>query len=356
MAMLSRITITAFKCLDDCQLELTPLTLLTGPNSAGKSTVIQALLLLISNILPEKELELHAAKFTYLRKIVKPFSLYDDIICRNSDKNDIGISLHEGKNQNSGRFSKNTSHAIWDANAKTYIYDENLFYLRADRTGPEEIVELDNDQRIGDQGQYAFGSFEQCKDKPIHEHLQVKDADAKTLKAQLAWWLSYIIGEPIEAKAEKVSSRHVKVTFIMGDIGSISPLNTGAGNSYLLKLLIMCLTAKPGDLLLIENPEIHLHPGAQSRLGKFLAFLAAREVQIIAETHCEHLINRIRYEVYKKELASEQVIIHYKPSAATPFTSLKINEQGHFCDLDGNEVRFPSGFFDSTLQELLEIG
>ncbi len=142
----------------------------------------------------------------------------------------------------------------------------------------------------------------------------------------------------------------------MGDIESVSPFNTGAGNSYLLKLLILCLAAKPGDLLLIENPEIHLHPGAQSRLGAFLGFMAANGVQMIIETHCEHLINRIRYEVYKKQCTPDDVTLYYKADQKADFELLKINQRGHFCDTTGAETNFPSGFFDSTLSELLEIG
>jgi predicted ATPase len=118
---------------------------------------------------------------------------------------------------------------------------------------------------------------------------------------------------------QMVDSTRIKLSFVMGELGEVSPLNTGAGNSYLLKLLIMCLTARPGHLLLIENPEIHLHPGAQSRLGEFFAFLASRGVQLVVETHCEHLINRVRYEVYHKRLKADDALVYYKQSSEEGF-------------------------------------
>ena len=142
----------------------------------------------------------------------------------------------------------------------------------------------------------------------------------------------------------------------MGELGEVSPLNTGAGNSYLLKLLIMCLAAQPGHLLLIENPEIHLHPGAQSRLGEFFAFLASRGVQLVVETHCEHLINRVRYEVYHKRLKADDALVYYKQSSEEGFMQLGFLPTGHFCNSEGEPMNFPTGFFDSTLGELLEMG
>ena len=102
------------------------------------------------------------------------------------------------------------------------------------------------------------------------------------------------------------------------------------------KILIVCLLAKKGNILLIENPEIHLHPKAQAKLGEFFAFIANNGVQVVLETHCENLINQVRYEVYK---------------------NIEMDGTGHFIR-ENKEDRnnFPTGFFNSTLKELLEMG
>ncbi|TXL05750.1 hypothetical protein BMR09_09520, partial [Methylococcaceae bacterium CS3] len=87
-----------------------------------------------------------------------------------------------------------------------------------------------------------------------------------------------------------------------------------------------------------------------------LAWLANGNIQVIVETHSEHLINKVKYQVYKKSLAAKDAIIYYKPSIKENFIELKINPLGKFIESNGENVMFPSGFFDSTLQELLEIG
>ena len=115
------------------------------------------------------------------------------------------------------------------------------------------------------------------------------------------------------------------------------------------------IRAQPGDILLIENPEIHLHPGVQSRLGDFFPFLAKRGVQLFIETHCGHMFSRVRFEIYKKNIDSSLVAVLYKPSRDKPFQPIGINSRGHFMNCEDAEIRFPGGFFDSTLKELLEI-
>lgn len=126
--------------------------------------------------------------------------------------------------------------------------------------------------------------------------------------------------------------------------------------SYLAKVLILCFLAKPGDVVMIENPEIHLHPRAQSRLGEFFAFMAGKGIQLVIETHCEHLLSSLRYQVYKDRLRSDDVILYYKTDAQTPFDQLRINEKGRYMNREGKQCGFPTGFFDVSVDQLLEIG
>jgi predicted ATPase len=147
----------------------------------------------------------------------------------------------------------------------------------------------------------------------------------------------------------------VKVTFTSDGLENLSPFNLGAGNSYLAKILIMGLSCKKGHILIIENPEIHLHPKAQAKLADFFVLLENMGIQVIVETHSEHFINKLRYNVYKKKLKSDDIVIYYKPSIQGDFEKISINSNGHFIDDEKSEIVFPSGFFDSTLSELLEI-
>ncbi|MBE0508370.1 MAG: AAA family ATPase [Marinospirillum sp.] len=346
--MLKKIDIKAFKCIEEQAFELQPLTLVTGTNASGKSTLLQAILVALA-AKPQKYL-------SHLGEVVKPYMPWEEVLCRSSNAREVEIGLITVKGDElQARISEKGAGVVYDS-GEMPAYEETLFYLAADRKGPEELVPLNKEICIGQQGQFAVGYFELNKDKPIDNSLLVNQAAAKTLKAQLAWWLSKITGVECEARTEKVTSTSVRLSFSMGELGEVSPLNTGAGNSYLLKLLIMCLSAQPGQLLLIENPEIHLHPCAQSKLGEFFAFLSARGVQLVVETHCEHLINRVRYEVYQQRLAAKDVALYYKAGVHQPFLAMGILASGHFCDQAGERVNFPTGFFDSTLGELLEMG
>jgi predicted ATPase len=346
--MLKHIDIQAYKCLENCQLPLQALTLLTGPNSSGKSTVIQAILIALSSLEQKNQI--------YLDEVVKPYSQYDEVVCRWATTRVITIRVFFGAAPFGIEISHDSIKTTNDSVSIPLQYEESFFYLSANRLGPEDISELNKKLCIGPKGQWAFGYLEQHKDKPLHDAICHAAAPSKTLKAQLAYWLTFIVGISVEARTQKITATSVKTSFNVGVIEDISPFNTGAGNSYLLKLLIMCLTCKPGDVLLIENPEIHLHPGAQARLGAFLAYLAARGVQVVAETHCEHLINRIRFEIYQDKLNAHDVVIHYKANEKSNFETLLINQSGHFVDSNGVSTTFPAGFFDSTLRELLEIG
>jgi len=344
--MIETIEIKEFKCIHNEKLTLAPLTVLAGPNSSGKSTVLQAILLGACAHAQEN--------LVHLKEVVKPFARFSEVYNRYYNAQAVEIVV-----MGSGWVAplRQTLHAdapvgLDSSQARELEYESSLFYLSANRVGPEELAELNRELKIGQNGQYALGYFQQRKDKPIHNDLVMDEAPARTLKSQIAWWLSFLTGYEIGPVVEEVTPLQVKISFKTPDLEEISPFNTGAGTSYLLKLLVMCLCAKPGDVLMVENPEIHLHPGAQSRLGKLFAFLASKGVQLVVETHCEHLINRIRYEVYKKKLKHSDGIIYYKPDAQSSFIPININSRGHYTDESGEEINFPQGFFDSTLAQL----
>ena len=101
----------------------------------------------------------------------------------------------------------------------------------------------------------------------------IKDDSSYTLSAQVNYWLSYILDIPTELQTERRLDDVVEVQYKSDGLGNISPFQLGAGVSYLTKMLIMCLRAKKNDVILIENPEIHLHPASQAKVGEFLAFI-----------------------------------------------------------------------------------
>ncbi|ORU94611.1 MAG: hypothetical protein A6F70_09395 [Cycloclasticus sp. symbiont of Bathymodiolus heckerae] len=338
--MLSELEIENFKCIDKQSFKLKPLTILTGLNSTGKSTVIQAILLLSHfGSKPQQEV---------LGSLVAHFSNFREIRNKYTNAKSLTITV------DSVLLSMNNE----TLHTKDFHlnYEKNLYFLSANRVGQEELAILNPRQKIGRNGECVLGYFELNKDSSLDQSLVKFKEAGFTLKAQVNKWLAYILGLNISFQTEKITSTNVKVSFNSDDIDGINPFNLGAGNSYLVKVLVVALMCRQHDVLMIENPEIHLHPKAQARLGEFFAWIAQASIQVIVETHSEHLINKVKYQVYKEELPADDVVVYYKPSIRDDFIELDINQYGKFVDTEGNTVMFPSGFFDSTLQELLEIG
>ncbi|GME47339.1 MULTISPECIES: AAA family ATPase [unclassified Pantoea] len=349
--MLTKIEILNFKSLESETLSLKPLTIFTGANSSGKSSVLQAIMLVI-----KQSQESNRYSMEELLRYLNDFHAI-----RNKKTNAKAIKISVTDSQNTvneltifvdGFIRKSDLSYIYEPSEEISSQPEFL-YLNANRIGAQEVTPL-SDRRIGILGEYLFSTFEKIKIKPVEEQL-LKFPGSKTLSYQVAEWLSYITGTTSELVTEKISDQ-LKISFKIREIeGFVSPFNLGAGMSYISKVIIICLMAKKGDLIIIENPEVQLHPKAQSYLGEFLCFIAANGIQLIVETHCEHLLNKVTYQVYKDSIQNEDVIIHYKPDVNSKFLNLLLNEDGEYVDCNNNTIAFPKGFFDATLSELLEM-
>jgi predicted ATPase len=140
---------------------------------------------------------------------------------------------------------------------------------------------------------------------------------------------------------------------IGGGSGQFRATNVGFGLSYSLPIVVACLSAKSGELLLIENPEAHLHPEAQLTIGDLLARTAASGVQVIMETHSDHVLNGIRLSIKRQVLEASSARFHF----------FRRNEEGAaevqtpIVGSDGMLSDWPAGFFtqwDNTLIDLLK--
>jgi predicted ATPase len=348
--MLNEIEVLNLKSIDKALLKLAPLTVLTGVNSSGKSTVIQALMLLIkysdeSNRYSMEELIRYLGDFSSIRN-KKANARSIDIRVTDTDSVQHNISI-----QANGVERNSTLRYLYEGRNTEEVNE--LFYLNANRIGAQELVPS-SERKVGNIGEFLFSSFEKIKGRALPPEL-IKFEGSKTIAYQLSQWLSFITCSPTELVTEKVSDQ-VKVSFLVKDIDSnVSPFNLGAGMSYVAKVLIICLMAKKGDLVLLENPEIQLHPKTQALLGVFLTFISSKGIQLIIETHCEHLINKIAYQIYEDEIDAKDVVIHYKPSVSESFQTILIDENGEFNDEDGNVQSFPTGFFDATLADLMNM-
>ena len=124
------------------------------------------------------------------------------------------------------------------------------------------------------------------------------------------------------------------------------PVNTGFGLTQVLPVVVAALSARREDLLLIENPAVHLHPAGQARMGRFLAEVAAAEVQVLVETHSDHVLNGIRRAVKDNTLPSEDVKLHFFRSRSSDPDADEPQVESPDIDANGNLDRWPDGFFD----------
>ena len=129
--------------------------------------------------------------------------------------------------------------------------------------------------------------------------------------------------------------------------------NVGFGLTYALPIIVACLMTTQNDLVLIENPEAHLHPRGQAILGRLCALAAAGGAQVVLETHSDHVLNAVRLCVKHGEIPASDVLLHYFSREANVLqpsvTAIPVAD-------DGMIPAWPPGFFDEwdrALDELL---
>jgi predicted ATPase len=124
--------------------------------------------------------------------------------------------------------------------------------------------------------------------------------------------------------------------------------DVGFGVSQVLPVLVQCYYAPEGSLIIFEQPEIHLHPSVQAALADvFIDAAIERNVQILVESHSEHLLRRLQRRIAEDALASEDIALYFT-------TFEESQSQLHELDLDifGNIRNWPEGFFGDELGEL----
>lgn len=370
--MLSKLSITNFKCFQQKEINFAPLTVLVGGNASGKSTVIQALLLIRQSI--ERTLSAVSLKTDFLsekpnfsEQFDLPLNGFDLLQLGSADAvlSNIATSRNiqfrlEGMNGQIIAFSyildsEDSSHLLKgklkdfsSGNNSDIILKENVSYLNAERMGPRKALELGASQLdVGPKGEYTSYVIHKADVERIEVHDDLKlEFNTSRFSHQVEAWLQMII--PGQRMGYRVLS---EVTMASLDYNDCSPPNTGFGISYVLPIIVsgLLLSKLEKSILIVENPEAHLHPYGQSMIGRFLAKLALTGIQVIIETHSEHVVNGARVEMARSK-ASERMNINF-------FT--KVDDDVHIEQLTinafGEISNWPQGFFDQTQRDLKEL-
>jgi predicted ATPase len=238
----------------------------------------------------------------------------------------------------------------------------DLLYLGAERLGPRELSDTDSvpDEalRVGSRGEFTAQVLARhtgrVREALCHPATTEKGGAVQLIK-QAEFWMQEITPE-IEIRTVplvQMSSVHA-LQFKRSGVATdwLRPPNIGFGVSYALPIVVGGLLAAPGSLFLVENPEAHLHPQGQSHIGRFLAHLATAGVQVIVETHSDHVLNGVRLAAAdpRHPIRHDQVIVQHFHSGNAPPRSkaIELTEKAGLS-------AWPVGFFDQSERDLAAI-
>lgn len=370
--MINRLYVDNFKCFSEQDLPLAQLTILAGANASGKTSLIQALLLLRqsydANRLQKGELVLAGELVSVgvardainaTRPEGRPdllFEIQDDA----GVKEKFCFGYETGQGNSYVLYPPNRTQPTINL-CQSALFTRPLPYLCAERLGPRLAYPIDSrptqPRNVGIKGQYTAYCLATYGDDPLAnqglEYPGSREEGQTTLTRQTQLWMREIVPE-LELEVEQlVQADQVRIGLRNQGLqtGFLRPPNIGFGISYALAVVVAVLVSERNSVLLLENPEAHLHPFSQSKLGSFLARAASAGLQIIVETHSDHLLNGIRLAVKRKHLLPEQTAIHF---FSTPIADSERVVSPRL-DADGRIQLWPSGFFDQAENDLMEL-
>ncbi|HEX9871257.1 MAG TPA: DUF3696 domain-containing protein, partial [Candidatus Tectomicrobia bacterium] len=220
-----------------------------------------------------------------------------------------------------------------------------LTYITAERVGPREVYPLEDRQIVtvvGPAGEYAVSVLQQGRDEQVLDGLALPEVPTTRLRQVEERMHTFFPGCGLAVQQVPQTNAVTLGLRTSTDTDFHRPIHAGFGLTQVLPIIVAALSATEGDIVLIENPEVHLHPAGQALMGQFLSDVARAGVQVIIETHSDHILNGIRRSVRAGKLPPDQVAIHFfQPRSAN--AAQVINPQ---LDSSGNIDTWPEGFFD----------
>lgn len=371
--MIRQLRLINFKAFENQLFEFRPLTLLSGLNSTGKSSVMQALLLLRQSYQQELLKELGLALNGDLIRIGNAQDAFYE--GAKEDCIEFEITYEDGK-KGIWRFNyelekKETdlldlnfasSTKQEDSIYQSSIFDKRFHYLQAERIGPRLVNEMSDYKvrrlrQLGTKGEYTAHFLNVYGREPISiANLAYPQAKSMDLIDQVEGWMREVSPGTRISVNSNPDIDLMNLQYSYGDSNPYRSTNVGFGISYTLPILVAILSSEPGTLILIENPEAHLHPKGQAKMGELLALAASCDIQVVIETHSDHVLNGIRVAVHDGKVHPEYVQLHYlqrRENRGLTFTEVV----SPHIDRNGRIDKWPDGFFDEwdkSLDALLE--
>ena len=373
--MINNLRILNFKSHKDTSLDFKNLTVLCGQNGVGKSSAIQSLLLLRQTFNANK-----LDKILSLNGDLCNLGKAKDAIYQFNDeehKDEICFIISDVKNEYSWFFDTSRELDFLDLksdlnNAQGFeeqsLFKTNFQYISASRIAKyksNDFEVLTNKQLSLFEGKgeltahflYKYGKSIIVNESLLH----CNESDYYLLSQTTAWERE--ISQGVNIIPIKIGENYdIKYSFDVPNFGptqEFSSKNVGFGLSYALSIIVAILSAQPGALIIIENPEAHLHPNGIAKLTELICLAAQAGIQIIIETHSDHIVNGIlvqskKFEETQKGIDKDNVSIYQfdrdEKEHCTKATKVEVEE--------GGRIRYaPEGFFDQfTLDRKYLIG
>ena len=353
--MIKKIQVKNFKCFEEQSIECRELNLFTGVNGMGKSTLIQTLLMFRQTY--ERKGVLQEGNLLLNGHYVSLGTIKDISYWYKKEAN-IEIMIEEEGQKFECCSNGDESGLLWNFGDKvdgSSLMGDGFEYISAERLGPRRYYDELSGERysvtqVGVKGEYAISTLYAIgSDFKVYENMKNCAESSERLELQVNAWMSEISpGIRVKAipylDANMMGLRYGQSS-VMGE-ESTNAVNMGFGVSYVLPIVIALLKAKEGDLIILENPEAHIHPKGQRQIGELVARAASNGVQIIMETHSDHVLNGIRLAVKNHIIDKEKVKVNYfgvyeeiDGMVKHEMTSPEILE-------DGSLSNWPDGFFD----------
>ena len=364
---INSVKVKNFKSLKDVDINLNNLTLITGVNSSGKSSFIQVLLLMKENSRTYKDkgdfytvngdcitlgnvkslLHYEARK----KEINFAFKFDDDFgwIEINADSNfKIQDDIYN-------------SNSPADSLIQHQLFFKKIVYLSTNRIPPSLTFPFSEkdiaNHNIGINGEFTIHYLTEYRHQTLSaQGLKHKDSKSLQLLENTEKWLGEIsngvsitVSADVSTQSSKLSYQYSYDENSSRITSEQSPLNVGFGLTYVLPVIVLILKSKPGDFIIIENPESHLHPAGQSKIAEMCAIAANNGVQIIVETHSDHFLNGVRVATKKEIIAPDKSQIYFFEKEENGLDTIPrpIN-----IDKDGKLSDWPKSFFDEWGNQL----
>lgn len=366
--MLTRIGLTNFKCFERLNLPCRRLNLLCGLNGMGKSSVIQALLVLRQSL---ESGELGSGHLVLGGDRVD-LGAGSDVLFEDADEEIIGFELEGGElpawrlafaySRAGDRLSAmgdDSAEIVPSAWRERPPFGGQFANVEAERIGPRKsypLSEVEARRRnLGGRGEFAWNYLQEHRDDLLDSaDPRRADGTAHRLVEVVDQWLQDVSpGAHLHLESVRAADAVIAgFTFDRpGDVASQRhrATNVGFGLSYALPV-VLALLMPSGTLSLVENPEAHLHPRGQTRLAELAVRAARAGLQIFIETHSDHFLDGVRIAVHDGLIAPTEVGIHYfeRPEGRTVVSSPTL-------DADGRLSHWPSGFFDQHEENLARL-